>query len=717
MRTFAQKPKATEQTLSTRFTTLNRTPFGKSHEVNSILHLKRTIGNKAVNRLLETNTKYINRYASSIAHSSYDFSRIPLHATTNTKIQPKLEIGASKDACEQEADRVANDLVRPSTPTTGMRALKARSVQEEDERSQNTEGVGGDFAFSSSGELLATSVRDFSEPRFGYNFNRVRVHTDTGAATSTRDARTLAFTVGKDVLFGPGRFPPHTENLAVTERNPGPRQTTLREAVSCVAAAPASTLHQHQGEPLDIATQTAAEHNLGLDFSKVRVHRNDAAASAAEQLGARAFTVGNSIAFATGRYAPETRDGRGLILHELAHVAERSGAVSFQLDPNALPGFNQGEYASCGAASIVTALVVWDRENKDPTAPNNLVVTACDIALVYMDDHKRALIKTWEARHPGKGAELYDTLFAVTQQARDDARVPGAKLAQQQFEEIGLVFYGLYVGGGTGLPRAARESLADMLGIKTGQTNDIATFDDIFTSPILAKLEPGRIAQVSWYVVRGPSTERPGETSLGSHAFLIGRLKERGTWFLSDQGAVPALELDADDLVTLKRKMLGTKRYWTGEPPHTYLFGQPLPIPEGHDQVLLLGERGGVTSKAKTLVLTPGEFLAEVDAGLLTTGSAITAGDFVTRAYSEAEGMKALLAIPAGKGGVMVENPVGLFHVHETSTVSDANLNVTEIDKSDSAGGRLDPDSRHYYSAWLRLSSATACNPKPLKVY
>jgi len=147
------------------------------------------------------------------------------------------------------------------------------------------------------------------------------------------------------------------------------------------------------------------------------------------------------------------------------------------------------------------------------------------------------------------------------------------------------------------------------------------------------------------------------------------------------------------------------------------MFGQPLPIPEGHDQVLLLGERGGVMNKAKTLVLTPGEFLAEVDAGSLTIGSAITAGDFVTRAYSEADGMKALLAIPAGKGGVMVENPVGLFHVHETSTVSDANLNVTEIDKSDSVGGRLDPDSRHYYSAWLRLCSATACNPKPLKVY
>jgi hypothetical protein len=89
----------------------------------------------------------------------------------------------------------------------------------------------------------------------------------------------------------------------------------------------------------------------------------------------------------------------------------------------------------------------------------------------------------------------------------------------------------------------------------------------------------------------------------------------------------------------------------------------------------------------------------------------------VARAYGEADGMKALLAIPAGKGGVMVENPVGLFHVHETTTVSDANLNVTGIDEDDSAGGRLDPTSKRYYSAWLRLCGTTACNPKPLKVY
>ena len=84
------------------------------------------------------------------------------------------------------------------------------------------------------------------------------------------------------------------------------------------------------------------------------------------------------------------------------------------------------------------------------------------------------------------------------------------------------MFYGLYVGGGIGMPRAAREALAGMLGLKTGQANNIATFDDIFTSPILSKLAPGRIAQVAWYVVRGQSKERPDET-----AARLARLPDR----------------------------------------------------------------------------------------------------------------------------------------------------------------------------------------------
>lgn len=57
MRTFAQKPKATQQTESTKLTKPDRGYSGQSHDVNSILHLQRTIGNQAVQEMLQRHTE------------------------------------------------------------------------------------------------------------------------------------------------------------------------------------------------------------------------------------------------------------------------------------------------------------------------------------------------------------------------------------------------------------------------------------------------------------------------------------------------------------------------------------------------------------------------------------------------------------------------------------------------------------------------------------
>ena len=48
------------------------------------------------------------------------------------------------------------------------------------------------------------------ESRFGHDFSRVRVHTDTRAAESVRSLNGLAYTVGSDVVFGAGRYAPAT---------------------------------------------------------------------------------------------------------------------------------------------------------------------------------------------------------------------------------------------------------------------------------------------------------------------------------------------------------------------------------------------------------------------------------------------------------------------------------------------------------------------------
>jgi hypothetical protein len=83
MRTFAQKPKATQQTTSAKSTLLARTHLGQSREVNSLLHLQRTIGNQAVQRLLQTRAGELEATSSSLASSrfAHDFSRIPVHSS------------------------------------------------------------------------------------------------------------------------------------------------------------------------------------------------------------------------------------------------------------------------------------------------------------------------------------------------------------------------------------------------------------------------------------------------------------------------------------------------------------------------------------------------------------------------------------------------------------------------------------------------------------
>jgi len=54
------------------------------------------------------------------------------------------------------------------------------------------------------GQPLSENDRAFFEPRFGRDFNQVRVHTDAVAAEAAREVNARAYTVGQDVMFGAG---------------------------------------------------------------------------------------------------------------------------------------------------------------------------------------------------------------------------------------------------------------------------------------------------------------------------------------------------------------------------------------------------------------------------------------------------------------------------------------------------------------------------------
>jgi outer membrane protein OmpA-like peptidoglycan-associated protein len=64
----------------------------------------------------------------------------------------------------------------------------------------------------SPGEPLDESSRTHFEPVFGYDFSRVRVHTDTAAVKSARDVGARAYTVGQNIVFGAGQFTPGSQD-------------------------------------------------------------------------------------------------------------------------------------------------------------------------------------------------------------------------------------------------------------------------------------------------------------------------------------------------------------------------------------------------------------------------------------------------------------------------------------------------------------------------
>lgn len=77
------------------------------------------------------------------------------------------------------------------------------------------------------------------------------------------------------------------------------------------------------GQPLDPPTRSVTGTLFRHDFSRVRVHTDEAAGRSAQEVGAAAYTVGADIVFAQGRYLPGTPHGDLLLAHELVHTVQQ----------------------------------------------------------------------------------------------------------------------------------------------------------------------------------------------------------------------------------------------------------------------------------------------------------------------------------------------------------------------------------------------------------
>jgi hypothetical protein len=244
--------------------------------VEQVLFLQRTIGNQATQRLLarqtsspagsvpvrgheqKVTTATVRAQELSPRVTSWNLGKIPLFPPERTGraqplsvrsaqpglMQPKLAIGDVNDPFEQEADRVAERVMRKPG---GQCATCAAGAEERDE--------------------------------------------ETAVHRASESSRSGGITVGADAA-------------ARVERA------------------------MRIGEPLPASVRAAMEARFGADFSFVRIHRDAEAAESAGAIGARAYTLGNHIAFASGQWIPGTDRGDRLIAHELVHTLQNGGAAT-----------------------------------------------------------------------------------------------------------------------------------------------------------------------------------------------------------------------------------------------------------------------------------------------------------------------------------------------------------------------------------------------------
>ena len=139
-------------------------------------------------------------------------------AVGSLPLQAKLKVSQPGDASEQEADLVAERVTSNSANT-----LQRKCDECEDEELHRKDDGGASHTsdtapsivqqtLSSAGHPLDPVTRSFMESRFQRPFDNVRIHTGDQAARSAEAVDALAYTVGRDIVFGDEGYAPHTSS-------------------------------------------------------------------------------------------------------------------------------------------------------------------------------------------------------------------------------------------------------------------------------------------------------------------------------------------------------------------------------------------------------------------------------------------------------------------------------------------------------------------------
>ena len=118
-------------------------------------------------------------------------------------LQPKLKINEPGDIYEQEADRIADQVMAtPVRPAVGATPPRIQRFSGQSNGQMDAAPASVDHALASPGRPLGSVLRQDMEHHFGHDFSRVRVHSGAAAEQSARDVNAHAYTVGHNIAFG-----------------------------------------------------------------------------------------------------------------------------------------------------------------------------------------------------------------------------------------------------------------------------------------------------------------------------------------------------------------------------------------------------------------------------------------------------------------------------------------------------------------------------------
>lgn len=213
----------------------------------------------------------------------HEFTQIPV-TVPSLVVQPKLRIGAVGDKYEQEADRVAAEVV---------------------------DRIHGESAKLSSQPHLAIHQWNGEQAT---KISRKQAGETIPDDTTTR--KMLEETKKKE-----------PEPIGLQMKSIGSPQLNQDNVNDLTNLGTSIQQARGTGEPLPSDTQSTMEQAFGCNFSQVKIHINAQSDRLSRSVNARAFTTAQDIFFKQGEYNPGSLEGQKLLAHELTHVVQQTKPV------------------------------------------------------------------------------------------------------------------------------------------------------------------------------------------------------------------------------------------------------------------------------------------------------------------------------------------------------------------------------------------------------